>query len=432
MPTITVLPPDLNMTGYWSLKEPFASYVKHNYIIDLVTTKLRVISITSMKDLILSNLVDPFTTIYQPAGLTEIDYKEDLINNTPIISLNTPTNVGEVIIRVPLNYISALPNKVDVVYRDKVIVIDLGPLPENVDTSVWKNDINDFILGRIGIKPAIKEVQIGLPVFIDHPSNIVRERYRTNSTTVKETYLIRYNKLTNAYNQLINNYNNILSCFKSAKVVLTNLTHAGAIPYLIANNYITLPDIYTYLIGPPDRVTGTVLDTYLGGSKSATITELLGIINNLNMLSGISILPNITPIGSNIYIRKGSSFSISIVSSAVDGTPYYWTIYSTIGATSLFETTTGVVYLLGGKAVFNIYTDAKGPGVLDTNLRVYVKLNPSDVGYTSISATMGTIEYTSSADNYSALYGSNAPIGINYDNYTIDDSNRAFMSIFYK
>lgn len=204
MADITIQTPSIGMEFYATFKEPFNYYVKNKHNLDSNSIKLKVISIISMRDSIRNDLRDPFTDLYEPAGIKEVDYKKDLLDNIPIISFMFKDVRGiDKFIRVPLNYIDNISNVTNVEYLNKLILIDLNKLPSNVDTTIYFEELKDFIETRFGLVPEIKEVSVGSIEFVDNQEHETRETIRNNTITVHKTLNVKLEEITLKHDQLL-------------------------------------------------------------------------------------------------------------------------------------------------------------------------------------------------------------------------------------
>ncbi len=210
MPDISVSVPSINQEAYFTFKDPFNYYIKNRQNLNTLSVKLRVVSIINMKDMIRNDLRDPYTELYEPATLTEVDYKKDLIDNIPIVSFAYVDRVGvERFFRAPLNYIESISNFANIEYLNKLLVMDLNRLPKDLDLTVFFNDLQSFISSRLGVVPLIKEVGIGSVELIDVVEHDARETIRANSITVYKTLETQLEELQIEYNQLINRINTL-------------------------------------------------------------------------------------------------------------------------------------------------------------------------------------------------------------------------------
>lgn len=205
MQEVTVNAPSVGTEAYFTFKEPVNTFLKNKYNLDSLTVKLKVVSIISMKDMIRNDLRDPYTEIYLNCGLSEVDYKKDLLDDVPIVSFSFKDSEGiERFIRAPLNYISSISNVASIEYINKLIVIDLNKLPMSLDTTLFFNDLSDFIQTRLGITPSIKEVNIGDVELVDVEEHNIRETIRKNMVTVHKTLHVQLEEANIRYDGIMN------------------------------------------------------------------------------------------------------------------------------------------------------------------------------------------------------------------------------------
>lgn len=204
MPDVTVNVPNVGLEAYFTFKEPINSYLKNKYNLRSLETKLRVISIINMKDMIRNDLRDPYTELYLPSAIPETEYKKDLIDNVPIVSFSFVDNKGiERFIRSPLNYIESYSNISNIEYINKLILIDLNRLPVSLDTTIFFNDLKDFIESRLGVVSVIKEVSVGEVELVTQEEHDLRETIRNNSVTVHKTLSTQLSEITIKHDQLL-------------------------------------------------------------------------------------------------------------------------------------------------------------------------------------------------------------------------------------
>lgn len=204
MPDMTINTPSVGLEAYFTFKDPISYYIKNKFNLNSLSMKLKVISVISMKDMVRNDLRDPYTELYEPATISEVEYKKDLIDNVPIVSFSYTDRLGvERYIRSPLNYIDTVSNISNIEYNNKLIIIDLNKLPNELDTSIHFSDLSDFIESRIGIVPEIKEVSIGNAELVDTVENVTRETIRKNMVTVYKTLQIRLEEAELRHDQLL-------------------------------------------------------------------------------------------------------------------------------------------------------------------------------------------------------------------------------------
>ena len=201
---VSIQIPSVGMISYFTFKEPINTYFKNKFNLDSMTVKLKVISIISMRDMIRNDLRDPFTELYVPAGLTELDYKKDLRDEIAIISFSFVDIQGvQKFARCPLNYVQSISDITNKEYINKMIVLDMNRLPSDLDMTVFFNDLADFIESRMGIVPGIKEVNIGDVEFVTPDEHNIRETVRTNMVTVHKTLSTQLQEANLRYDQVM-------------------------------------------------------------------------------------------------------------------------------------------------------------------------------------------------------------------------------------
>lgn len=200
--------PSVGVEAYFTFKEPYNLYIKNKFNINTLSTKLKVISVISMRDMIRTDLRDPFTEVYEVANLSEVDYKRDLNNNVYLISFSLRTCDGvERYLRVPINYIAEISTPSIVPYSNRIIMVDLGSLPTELELTPMFVDLIDFIATRTGVDPVVKDVSVGEVTQVDQPSHETRETIRRNSVTVHKTLAIQLEEARHAHDQLLNRLN---------------------------------------------------------------------------------------------------------------------------------------------------------------------------------------------------------------------------------
>lgn len=204
MPDVTINTPSIGLQSYFTFKEPINTYFKNKFNLDSLTIKLKVISVISMRDMIRNDLRDPFSEIYLPAGLSELEYKKDLRDEIAIISFSFVDIQGITkFCRCPINYVQSIADISNKEYINKMIVLDMNRLPSDLDTTVFFGDLADFIESRLGISPAIKEVNIGDVEFVSPDEHSVRETVRTNMVTVHKTLSTQLEEANLRYDQMV-------------------------------------------------------------------------------------------------------------------------------------------------------------------------------------------------------------------------------------
>lgn len=204
MTDITVTQPSVGLEARFSFKDPAARYVRNKLNITEENILLTATTVSNMKELVELDMRDPFQDAYYPLGLTSYQYQEDLKNDVPLITFKHKSLSGVVTyLRIPLNYVEDYTNVSDINYINKLLVIDLGSVYKELDTSVIFNDLADFITTRLGIVPEINEVSIGDIESISQMDHDTKETLRTNLVTVRKTLSIQLEEVTLKHDQLL-------------------------------------------------------------------------------------------------------------------------------------------------------------------------------------------------------------------------------------
>lgn len=188
MADVTVRLPEVGTVAYFTFKEPFAKYITNLYNLDTGILKLEVLSITAMRDLVRLSHRDPFTDVYDKAGLGEIEYKQDLHDSIPLVTFMYRDEMDtDRLFRVPLNYIDSINETSSIEYGNRALVINLGQLPIDLDVSFIYSDVVDFIADRLGLTPELRDVTTGEINLLSQEEHDIREEIRGNTTKVRKT-----------------------------------------------------------------------------------------------------------------------------------------------------------------------------------------------------------------------------------------------------
>lgn len=201
----TIAIPSVSTEAYFTFKDPYHTFIRNKFNINTLNIRLKVISVISMRDMIRTDLRDPFIEIYEPAGLGEVDYKRDLNNNVYLVSFSFKTSDGvERYVRVPLNYIASLSDSATVEYVNRILMLDLGYVPKNLDLTPLAADFIDFVASRVGVGPVIKDVSVGDVHLVTQDDHELRETIRSNTVTVHKTLSVQLEEKTILLDGLMN------------------------------------------------------------------------------------------------------------------------------------------------------------------------------------------------------------------------------------
>ena len=161
----------------------------------------KVLEVTSVRDIgeILDSGEDLYEFIYKPAGLSREEMKRDLKNGVKIVVFK---DSGGLYLYVPSSKIALSPDISGYLYTEKVIGIDLGPLPDDLDLEQLKIDISQLVEGRIGIKPAIQVVKASDSRYITEADNTQFNAARTLRMNNDKNYYIQLLRCQGLVSQL--------------------------------------------------------------------------------------------------------------------------------------------------------------------------------------------------------------------------------------
>lgn len=204
MSTVTISTPALGLQAYFSFKEPVLSYVRNKLNTSDSAILLKVIGINNLKALLESELRDPFIDAYNPIGISSQEYKRDVLDDIPLYVFAHTALSGKVTyVKCPLSYISDYSLTTDMLYTNKLVVIDLQRLPQGLDTVSLFPDLSDLVYSKLGVLPAIKEVSIGNPEKITREEYELRESMRLQGVSVNKCNATLLAEMTHKYNQLV-------------------------------------------------------------------------------------------------------------------------------------------------------------------------------------------------------------------------------------
>lgn len=202
---VTVAIPSVGTEAYFEFKDPYSTYIRNKFNINTLGVRLKVISVISMRDMIRTDLRDPYTEIYATAGLSEVDYKQDLTNNVYLISFSFRTCDGvERYVRVPLNYVASQSDSATVEYTDRIVMLDLGYLPKDLELTPFFNELIDFMATRTGVNVEVKDVSVGNVKLVAQEDHETRETIRKNSVSVHKTLEVKLEEKTLLLDSLMN------------------------------------------------------------------------------------------------------------------------------------------------------------------------------------------------------------------------------------
>ena len=203
MPDITVSPPAIGLEAYFVFKDPVLAFMKNKLNTAEATLRLKVIGINNLKSMIEAELRDPYIDAYNPMGISNYDYKKDVLNGVPLYLFEHTSLAGKVTyLKSPLTYIADYSLTSDIIYANKLLMLDLGKLPDLFNTTTVFNDLSDLVFDRLGVRPDIREVSVGAPETITREDHDIRESVRINSISVVKSNATLLAETRHKYQQL--------------------------------------------------------------------------------------------------------------------------------------------------------------------------------------------------------------------------------------
>lgn len=169
--------PAIGASGKFVLKLPWLADANTTY---------EVLAIRSFDDIYKLG-DDVYTIYYKPMGLVEglagFNFKQEVARKPNIVTLKG--NNGS-IVYVPDTYIAGYPVLGNVLYHHVIITASLGALPEQLDLSILKDDIENLIESRIGASTTAKIMTAPASNQPNAEQHVALEAARKGSITVYE------------------------------------------------------------------------------------------------------------------------------------------------------------------------------------------------------------------------------------------------------
>jgi len=169
MATSSQFLPSIGMKGTWSLKSPF----------DLLVMSTTQYTCVKVESLAASEAAgdDPYTNIYQRNNASQSDYDNDIAANAFLVTLTSDT--GDVVV-FPNTAIVSIPDTDGVSYRNLVMSVALGPIPDSMDLLNLENEVKTLVLGAVGVKSSVYFTQRGGMTVLTTQQSTSLENYRTS------------------------------------------------------------------------------------------------------------------------------------------------------------------------------------------------------------------------------------------------------------
>lgn len=179
--------PNLNLSGIWTLAEPFQNDLIPNVMYTCLGVRL-------FADVVAAG-VDPYAEYYEARHQISFErYEIDQAAGAAIVTLQASNGT---VVHVPNTYIISWPATGGVPYRKTTIALKLGALPKSVDVSVLLSTVVDAALDKLGVIATASVVVTSLEQLIDQDTNASLETSRLARKTSSTTDLAKYIEMKN-------------------------------------------------------------------------------------------------------------------------------------------------------------------------------------------------------------------------------------------
>lgn len=190
-------------SGFFKFKDPITKYVKDNIEYSFVSDR----ALSEIKD----SAGEPLKTIYSKIGLSEEIYNQHVAIDEKIYVLR---DKGNNYWYVPKSYILELPDTSGNKYVNKLLVVNLGPLPVDYNLQNAKDSVADALLKRLNLKVSVVDTENSSETLVsDQDDDVFRKRVQHGSNK-ESSYEEKYHKLLKEYDELrdlLENVNNGLT-----------------------------------------------------------------------------------------------------------------------------------------------------------------------------------------------------------------------------
>lgn len=142
--TVRSLIPPINATGLFEILEPYALEAGFVYVCEETRSfdELTRLGKNVLKE------------YYENVGLTEKEYQRDADLEAAIVTLKAG---GELPVYIPSTYILNYPGFKSRGYENKIVAIEVGLLPVDVDITTLKKEIADHVKKSLGVDAIVHE-----------------------------------------------------------------------------------------------------------------------------------------------------------------------------------------------------------------------------------------------------------------------------------
>lgn len=202
--------PPVNATGIFIVSQPYTLREKTTY---------RCHAIRTIDELAKKN-IDVYGQYYKPVGISTSIYEEDTDKGASIVTLISSDNKY---VYIPNTYIESYPGMSGIRYERKLVLVDMGPLPNTMDIEYIVDDVASMVKKAAGVGDEMVNVELAtVPMdgTLTHEEHVELEASRraaiNNHTPLAEQVTL----LEKENAQLREDYELLLSVFEDNKDVL--------------------------------------------------------------------------------------------------------------------------------------------------------------------------------------------------------------------
>lgn len=143
------------MAGFYALAAPYDKLIS-------ASAQYRCVGIKSLAAAVAEGQ-DPLVSVYKANGDTPASFNRDLANNVSLVSISS--EAGALVV-FPSTALLKLPQADGVVYRNTIMSVALGALPETQDLSELQAEVLAIVKNKYGINPAAYVSTVNAPALL--------------------------------------------------------------------------------------------------------------------------------------------------------------------------------------------------------------------------------------------------------------------------
>lgn len=183
-PSLTFLP-SLGMSGFYSLAAPYDKLIS-------ASAQYRCEGIQSLSAAVADGQ-DPLKIVYKANGDTEANFQKALADGVSLITISATS--GRLIV-FPSNALLMVPLADGVPYRNTILSVALGALPEAQDLSELQSEILAMVQAKYGIRSAAYVSTVGSPDILTRQQHEQVLAARASRITDGESLIAKNARLT--------------------------------------------------------------------------------------------------------------------------------------------------------------------------------------------------------------------------------------------